>query len=109
MRSESIPFMVTTGNKTGKGWPGTIQLLHTKQESYELEITGRSSHFHVIIGTHSYGHYICIPNRSVGSDLAGLQDIFWNREQLYHNTSLNKADASTVACGIAAASALFAL
>lgn len=107
MKTDTIEFTVSTGSRTGKNWPGSIKPLNPQREPHEFEITGRGSQFHVIIGTYSRGgYYLCIPNRSVGSDLAGPQDIFWNREQLYHNTSLNKADASTVACGIATASAM---
>ena len=84
--------------KQKQKWPGTLRLLHTNGQSYEVEITGRGTFFHVISGHHSYGNYICIPNHNVGCELADYSDVFWNWEQLAKH--LRRVDAVTVACAL---------
>lgn len=50
-------------------WAGTIcPLLPFGRADYE--VTARGSCFHVIIGEHSSGKYLCIPNWGIGMDLA---------------------------------------
>lgn len=64
----------------------------------EAEINGRGTYFHVIVGKHRYGNYICIPNHDIGCELSDYLDIFWNRERLSQH--LKKVDATTVAYGL---------
>lgn len=88
-------------DKTGKQkkrWTGELHLLRKDNNFYELEITGRGSSFHAMVGHHQYGNFICIPNYDVGSELADYSDIFWNQERL--TGQLSKADAITVACAL---------
>lgn len=79
-------------------WKGEMRLVKSAGSFCEAEITGRGTYFHVIVGQHLYGHYICIPNRDVGSELSGLGDLFWNTERL--SGLMGKADAVTVANGL---------
>ena len=57
--------------------------------------------FHMIVGKHWYGNYICIPNWSVGSELANLGDEFWNYERLCEYTQLKKDNAKAIARALA--------
>lgn len=86
-----------SGKRTTR-WTGELRLLHKEQDTYEVEITGRGSYFHVITGSHRYGKYLCIPNHDIGSELAGYLDVFWNQERL--SRQLKKVDALTVAYGL---------
>ena len=81
-------------------WNSQLEVLEADEGThfYELEIKGRGSLFHVIIGDYSWGTYICIPNHDVGSALGALSDIFWNRERL--SRLINPIDAATVAYGL---------
>lgn len=86
-----------SGKQTRK-WKGNLRLLRRDGHSYELEIEGRGTYFHAIVGKHSYGNFICIPNHDVGCELSDYADVFWNRERLSHQ--LKKVDAATVACAL---------
>jgi len=59
-----------------------------------MDISGKGSAMHVIIGEYEYGRYLCIPDWGVGSPLAELDDSFWNREQLERR--IGRVDAITV-------------
>lgn len=82
-------------NQCKQQWTGHLDICHISGEFFEVEITGRGSSFHAIVGSHSYGNFICIPNHEVGSELAPLSDVFWNLERL--STQMNDIDAATVA------------
>ena len=85
--------------QTGKEkWNGELKLIRQAPGGYEVEITGRGTYFHAIIGKHRDGQYICIPNHDVGCELSNYSDAFWNRERL--SKHLKKADAITVACAL---------
>jgi hypothetical protein len=82
------------GSKTS--WPGEIIPIRLDSEPYEIEVTARGSYFHLLVGHHAYGNYICIPNWDIGIELSFFSDIFWNLERL-SNTKLKKVDACSVA------------
>lgn len=42
-------------------WKGNIDILET-EKLIEANVTARNSSFHIIIGRHRYGSFICIPN-----------------------------------------------
>jgi hypothetical protein len=79
-------------------WIGMITSCKGNKEKCEFELQSRGSNYHVIIGKHDYGYYVCIPNWDVGSELAYYSDIFWNTERL--SKHLKIADAITVATAI---------
>ena len=79
-------------------WTGELILLHVGQGSYEAEINGRGTYFHILAGRHKYGNYLCIPNHDIGCELSDFSDIFWNEERISH--LLRKVDAVTVATGL---------
>lgn len=77
-------------------WEGHINLLRRK-DPYELEVTARSSSFHILCGKHKYGSYICIPNWNIGTELASLSDSFWNFERLTtYYPKLSPVDAISI-------------
>ena len=69
----------------------------------EMDIEANGWNFHTIVGTHRDGNYICIPNWSIGSELARLTDVFWNEERLRNNTALHPDNAKAIARAIAEA------
>lgn len=84
--------------KKKQSWIGQLKIINSSDDSYELEIQSRGWMFHVITGSHCWGNYICIPNHDVGSELASLSDVFWNRERL--SRLIHPIDAATVAYGL---------
>lgn len=69
----------------------------------EMDIEANGWTFHTIVGKHRDGNYICIPNWNIGSELAGLTDVFWNSERLINYTKLNPDNAKAIAIAIAEA------
>ena len=79
---------------------GTIKII-SSSFPIEADIEADGCNFHVIIGKHANGNYICIPNWSIGSELAGFEDTFWNSERLSNYTSLGKLNSSIIATALA--------
>ena len=67
---------------------------------YRHDIEADGNWFHVIIGDHAYGKYICIPNWNIGTELAGLSDHFWNSERL-HLAGVSKTRSRILADALA--------
>ena len=92
----SIIFQARLSADSKKLWIGEIVPIQLEQEPYEVEVTARGGYFHLLVGHHAYGNYICIPNWDVGTELASLSDSFWNLERL-SSTKLKKVDACSIA------------
>lgn len=85
-------------------WEGHICFLN-KSNPCELEVSARSSSFHIICGHHQYGNYICVPNWGIGTELAGLKDSFWNLERLSNTyPDLSLVDAISIVHSLVAIS-----
>lgn len=78
---------------------GEVQILN--DEPLEMEINANGWTFLAIVGKYRGGNYICIPNWSVGSEIAGLTDVYWNAERLINHTSLHPDDAEAIVRAIA--------
>lgn len=89
-------------NACDRIWKGNIERIRNHHGVVEMDVSGKGSAMHVIIGKYAYGRYLCIPDWGVGSPLAGLDDSFWNREQLERR--IGRADAITVSEAIKALS-----
>lgn len=76
----SIAFKAKMSETPGNIWDGKIFPIRLDQNPYEIKVTARGSSFHLIIGHHAYGNYICIPNWDVGTELSSLSDHCWNLE-----------------------------
>jgi hypothetical protein len=80
-------------------WPVKIHPLEINKETYyEVRVSARGSDFHVIVGSYTYGRYLCVPNWDFGCALSGLNDRFWNEERIRGH--IRKVDAATLACAI---------
>ncbi len=86
-------------NREPSIWEASLEVLKKRGTTLELRFTGRGSSIHAIVGPQINGKFICIPNYDVGSELAGYQDTFWNRERL--TPLIGVVDATTVANGLA--------
>ena len=74
-----------------KNWTGHIRPLNINRN--EFEVTARGSTFHLLVGKHAYGKYLCIPNWGIGTEISSLSDCFWNRGRLEQDYSeLSKVD-----------------
>jgi len=82
-----------------KRWQGNIYLIGHSGGTYDAVVKGAGSSFHIFVGKHSYGHFLCIPAQGIGCELSELDDTFWNYEQL--SGKLSKLDIVTVIEGIA--------
>ena len=70
---------------------------------YEFEVTARGSYFHLLVGRHAYGNYLCIPNRGIGTELSLLSDCFWNTSRLKAEyPQLSMPDAISIVNALAA-------
>lgn len=67
-------------------------------QPYELKLSANGSYYHILMGSHQNGNFLCIPNWDIGSELAGFSDLFWNSEQL--SKQLPFEDAMCIAKGI---------
>lgn len=92
----SITFQARLSAASKVPWTGEIIPIQLEQEPYEVEVSARGSYFHLLIGHHAYGNFLCIPNWNIGTELASLSDSFWNLERL-SGTKLKKVDACSVA------------
>lgn len=103
---ETIKF-TCRGSSRMKSWDGMILPLKLTAP-YEIEVTARGSTFHLIVGHHQYGKYICIPNWNIGTELASLTDRFWNYERLTAYTELGTVDAYSVVSALVVLSKIIA-
>lgn len=87
-------------NSAGKECVGRISLIRDV-DPMEMEIEANGWTFHTIVGRHQNGNYICIPNWNIGSELAYLQDEFWNYERLCNYTALEKDNALAITKALA--------
>lgn len=92
----SIIFQARLSATSKTPWTGEITPIQLEQEPYEIEVSARGSYFHLLVGHHAYGNFLCIPNWNIGTELASLSDSFWNLERL-SNTKLKKVDACSIA------------
>jgi hypothetical protein len=83
-------------------WKGQVHLI-TTVNPYEITVTARKSCFHIICGTYTHGNFLCIPNLGISTELASLNDTFWNLERLtMNNPDLSETDAISIIYGLKA-------
>ena len=76
----------------------------------EFEVTARGSTFHLLVGKHAYGKYLCIPNWGIGTEISSLSDCFWNRERLEQDyPELSKVDIISIVKALEALSSYVTL
>ena len=85
-------------------WPGSIRVLKTAG-FIEAEINARGNFFHILVGRHRYGNFLCIPNWGIGTELSDLSDRFWNFERIITvYPELAAANAASIVDALAALS-----
>lgn len=78
-------------------WYGEIVRTRSKDDMHELQVNARSSYFHIIIGKHQFGSYICVPNWGIGTEIAELTDRDWNLNQLIRTyPKISKVDLISI-------------
>lgn len=92
-----ITFRYRSGRAAGTGRISII----SSRPTIEADIEANGWTFHVIVGNHKGGQYICIPNWNIGTELAGLSDTFWNSERLSHYTGLGSVNSGIIAAALA--------
>ncbi len=88
-----------------KIWKGRVEDIRCCGGTIEMDVSGKGSSMHVIIGESKCGKYLCIPGWGIGSPLSELTDSFWNREQL--ERQIGRADAITLSEALKAVSKEF--
>ena len=73
-------YQCSNPDSNEKNWTGHIRPLNINRN--EFEVTARGSTFHLLVGKHAYGKYLCIPNWRIGTEISSLSDSFWSRECL---------------------------
>jgi len=68
--------------------------INTKDNFYELMITDSDSQFHLIIGTHSSGLFLCIPSLGISCELDSFYNSFCNHVNIHK--LLPVRDAETI-------------
>ncbi len=77
-------------------WEAELNIVNTRN-STEVYISANGNTFHLLAGRHEHGNYLCIPDWSIGSELASWDDRFWNAERLRNYCSLNRSESETIA------------
>ena len=78
-----------------------IHPIQVEQEPYEADISYSGFSFHILIGSQINGRFLCIPNWQFGCELAGYDDIIWNRESIMKEDGPFGIDtASAISYGI---------
>lgn len=94
-----ISFKVQKYNSKNATIDATVLPINFTGSPYEatLEIQGWS--YHLIFGRQINGWFICVPNWSIGAELAHPFDVYWNRASL-NNAGASKRDAHYIAAAL---------
>lgn len=76
-----------------------MEILSGNDVYYDLLVSGRGRSFHIIVGAHAYGNFICVPSMGIGCELSSLTDTFWNQESI-SRCLLNSYDSATLVAAI---------
>jgi hypothetical protein len=72
--------------------------VYSDKEPFELNLSVNGNSFHILLGSHLGGNFICIPNWEIGCELAAYSDTFWNSEKLGNH--INSINAECIAYSI---------
>jgi hypothetical protein len=79
-------------------WEFQLNLLRTHEFYYDAILSARGYSYHMIVGTHAYGAFLCIPNFNIGCEISTFDDVFWNCERI--SQLLDIQDATYLALAI---------
>lgn len=77
--------------KRKQHWSGELRVISQKEKQMEAEVNVDGSYYHLIIGNHKYGNYLCIPNWDIGCELSSYGDTFWNTERISKHLRMRAA------------------
>ena len=89
---DSDTFSVARESATKQG---TLEVLQTQSEPYEAVVEAEGYSFHLLVGSHIGGKFLCIPNWHIGCELSDLDDFTWNRESLLNAGSVLEYNSVT--------------
>jgi len=90
---DSTPF---PGDFNVRRKHGTIQVVSTECEPYEIMVNVYGKCFHAIFGSQINGHFLCIPNYNIGCSLGPYEDLYWNIESIYDSHRVSYEDACAI-------------
>jgi len=71
----------------GRKWVTKVKMLKSQDSTIEMVVSADGESFHLIIGKHAYGSFLCEPEKGIACELATLSDKFWNRESIGRHCS----------------------
>ena len=78
----------------------SIRPFNLAHEPYDAVLNDGVNSFHLIFGEQINGGFLCIPNWSIGCELASYDDIRWNEESLSeaagHSGQIDYNDVSAI-------------
>ena len=80
---------------------GYITVTRLGREPYECTVEARGYSFHLLFGSQSSGHFLCIPDWNIGCGLASLDDTGWNLRSLLDTERLDYEEATAVISALA--------
>ena len=82
-------------------WFGKIRDITESRDHTEMQVDARGSYFHIVLGKHRYGNYICVPNWGIGTELAEYTNREWNYHQMVTTyPRISKVDLISIADAI---------
>jgi hypothetical protein len=79
-------------------WKVEVRVLNVSGGFYDVMVSGRGISYHIIVGAHAYGYFVCIPSIGIGCELATLTDTFWNQESV--SRYLSSTESATLVAAI---------
>jgi hypothetical protein len=80
-------------------WEVEVKILSVQESSYDILVSGRGHRYHMIVGIHTYGCYLCLPSMGIGCELSSyFGDSFWNQESI--SRYLEESEAATIVAAI---------
>jgi len=75
-------------------WVVDVTILYAHDNYYDVVANRYGSRFHMMVGTHAYGTFLCVPRLGISCELAHLTDTFWNTESI--GQYFNAYDTATI-------------
>lgn len=86
-----MEFTCTFKNRS---WLGKIEILKASEHLQELLVSGDGLRFHLLIGDHAFGSFLCEPRLGICCELSHFSDRLWNRQSI--SQYFSPADTETL-------------
>lgn len=80
---------------------GYIHPIQIAKEPYECTVEARGYSFHLLFGSQINGNFLCIPDWSIGCELASLDDQGWNLHSLLQTERLDYEESTAIIFALA--------